>query len=217
MYNPPTLLGLPLELRMEIYTYLLTFQEPAKPSSPDSGSRTPERRPAPLHPQILRVCAQTYAEAHALLYRLNTFQAHPSLLASFPRLRAWHDPVAAAAMVPLIRRFRVRVRLDIDAPFTREEATRAFSGMELVEIEVWQAVYRGAGREVLSRFEDVRGVRTAKVTGSLSGFEEYAGWLEQEMMKGTGEDKGERYHGVDEHAHVATALDVVSWGIDQEV
>lgn len=130
-----------------------------------------------------------------MLYRLNRFLSHPSLLASFPRLRQDYSPVASSSMASLIRRHKLRVRLDAGPGFTREDATKAFSGQDDVEIEVWQAAYRGAGRELLELFEDIRGVRNARVTGSISGFEKYAKWLESRMMAPIGEVLEQKYEG----------------------
>ncbi|KAI0123018.1 hypothetical protein BJ170DRAFT_122428 [Xylariales sp. AK1849] len=187
-HQTPTFLTLPLELRLEIYTQLLRLPSrgAAKPGF-HSGHPTPGTGTSTIHPQILSACRQTHVEALPLLYRLNTYTAHPSLLASFPRLRPWYAPVSSASMASLIRRFRLRVRLDADPAFTAAAAQAAFSGMEEVEIEVWQAAYRGAGREVLGLFEGVRGVKRARVTGSTGGFGEYAAWLEGVMMTPEGE------------------------------
>lgn len=84
--------------------------------------------------------------------------------------------------------------MDAGPGFTREEAKKAFSGLDDVDIEVWQASYRGAGRDVLELFEDVRGVKRARVSGSTSGFEEYAQWLGESMMAPVG-TIGQKYEG----------------------
>ncbi|KAM0813638.1 hypothetical protein AB5N19_13636 [Seiridium cardinale] len=185
----PTFLTLPVELRWEIYTYLLRLLDPINVSG-HSHPTDPK-----VYPHIISACRQTYFEAHPMLYRLNIFMAHQSLLTSFPRLRQNYSPVSSSEMASIIRRFKLRVRLDAAPGFTREEATQAFSGLEQVEIEVWQAEYRCAGREVLELFEDIRGVRKAKVSGSTSGFECYAKWLQSGMMKAAGTALGQKYEG----------------------
>lgn len=184
--SKPTFLTLPIELRLEIYTYLLRLLDPTNVPG-HSHPTNPQ-----IHPQILSACRQTLSEAHSMLYRLNVFLAHPSLLTSFPRLRQHHSPITSASVISLIKRFKLRVRLDAGPGFEREDAKKAFSGLDDVEIEVWQASYRGAGREVLELFEDVRGVKRARVSGSTSGFEEYADWLGQSMMAPMG-TAGQKY------------------------
>ncbi|KAH8663981.1 hypothetical protein BX600DRAFT_436556 [Xylariales sp. PMI_506] len=174
--NPkPTFLTLPVELRLEIYDLLLTVQ------APDLSCISP------VHPQILSVCHQTHEEALPFLYRGNMFYAHPSLLTSFPRLRPWYSPVVTNSVLPLIRRFHIRLRLDTDPTFTKETVTKAFSGVEELEVEVWQAMYQGATRDVLTLFEGIRGVKRAVVSGSVAYFGAYPKWLERNMMMPLGE------------------------------
>ncbi|KAI0012728.1 hypothetical protein F4779DRAFT_530438 [Xylariaceae sp. FL0662B] len=182
-----TLLTLPLELRLEILSYLLVLPPPATP-----GTSTPPARPH-LHPAILRANRQLHAEAIPLLYRHNTFQAHTTLLTAFPRLRsssswAWEwPPVRAARVSSLITRVHVRVRLDAAPGYDRGAAARGLSGKDEVVLEAWQAVWRGAGPDVLRLFDAVRGVRSARVVGSVGGFEDYARWLQRAMMAAVGE------------------------------
>lgn len=181
---------LPLEMRWEIYTYLLQLVDPI--NFPDGHGHPSNPK---IYPQILSTCRQVHDEAHAMLYRLNVFTAHPSLLTSFPRLReGYGSPVSSPKMAALVRRARVRVRLDVKPRFTAAAAAEAFSGMDFVAVDVWQADYRGCGREVLELFEGVRGCRRAVVSGSTSGFSCYARWLEESMMKPLGAP-GEKYDG----------------------
>ena len=81
----------------------------------------------------------------------------------------------------------MRLRLDAEPQFARDAVTAQFSGKQELVIEAWQTEWRGAGPEALRLFEDVRGVRVARVVGSTSGFEDYARWLERAMMAGVGE------------------------------
>jgi len=76
------------------------------------------------------------------------------------------------------------VRLDTDPRFTASEVSAAFSGAESLEVEVWQAEYGSVDLRVLKLFEGVRGVRRARVCGSVGG--KYARWLEDVMMREVG-------------------------------
>lgn len=96
--NPPTFLTLPVELRLEIYTYLLVLPPPppretlqatyrcSYSASPSGSSITATNSKPTLHPQILRVNTQTYYEALPVLYGQNTFSAHPVRLTAQPTL-----------------------------------------------------------------------------------------------------------------------------------
>ncbi|KAI1180787.1 hypothetical protein F4777DRAFT_527014 [Nemania sp. FL0916] len=189
---PPSLLSLPVEIRLEIYAHLLTA-----PSGFPPPSSAPYFYPLtdlnPLYPCILRTCRQVYAECAPILYRSNTFLAHTSLLTVFPSFfsaaspRKKYAPVRSAALAGLVTRYRVRVRLDAAPQYARHEVTAQFSGKAEVVLEAWQAEWRGAGPDALRLFEGVRDVRFARVTGSTSGFAAYARWLERAMMAAGGE------------------------------
>ncbi|KAK7966639.1 uncharacterized protein PG986_000916 [Apiospora aurea] len=200
--NSPTLMGLPVELRLEIYSYLLTVPEEddhrspsdaSSASSSSSSSRPPMKRstsssssccstpkPVELYPQILRACHQTYDEAVEMLYASNKFAAHSSMLTTFPRLHKGSAPVAAAHLSQLIRRFTLRLRLD---------ATALLSGLDELDVDGWQAQYLGADIGALRMLEGVRGVKRARVWAG--GYEAYAHWLQNQMMKGIGEPMDE--------------------------
>ncbi|KAK8855622.1 hypothetical protein PGQ11_011534 [Apiospora arundinis] len=215
--NSPTLMGLPVELRLEIYSYLLTIPEEddhrksttTTPSSSGTstptgtGSRPPMKRnpsssstsacstpkPVELYPQILRACHQTYDEAVEILYASNKFAAHSSLLTTFPRLHKGSSPVAAAHLSQLIRRFTLRLRLDVAPTFDADQATALLSGLDELDVDGWQAQYLGADIGALRMLEGVRGVRRARVWAG--GYEAYAHWLQNNMMKGIGEPMDE--------------------------
>ncbi|KAI1754608.1 hypothetical protein F4782DRAFT_38243 [Xylaria castorea] len=209
-HQPPTFLNLPFEIRLEIYAYLLTTPSysprsppPSTPSSSSSPSPAPfflqQNPPYPLfHPHILRTCRQLHAEGIPVLYGSNTFLAHTSLLTTFPSFFSFfrpgpghssssYAPIRSASLASLVTRYRVRLRLDAEPQFGRDEATAQFSGKTEVVVEAWQAEWRGAGPDALRLFEGVRGVKTARVTGSTGGFEPYAHWLECAMMAGIGD------------------------------
>ncbi|WDK11856.1 hypothetical protein CGRA01v4_03135 [Colletotrichum graminicola] len=169
-------LDLPLEIRLDIYTHLLLH--------PPIDKLNKARPVIRLHPAILAASRQTQAEGTAILYSKNIFLAHTTLLASFPRLRPWYPPIRERSVLQHIRRFHIRVRLDCDPAFDASAAAAAFSGVEELIIEVWQAVFQGADHATLRVFEGVRGVRDVKVYGSITGFKEYVRWLEGVMRRG---------------------------------
>jgi hypothetical protein len=112
-----------------------------------------------------------------ILYSCNTFLAHPNLLSSLPRLRLHYQSISSPTLISLIQRYHIRVRLDCDPNFSLAKATRAFSGVEELTIEVFQAQFGGSDYKVLTLFEGVRGVKRAKVYGSVTAFPEYVAWL----------------------------------------
>ncbi|KAI6865436.1 hypothetical protein KC338_g5061 [Hortaea werneckii] len=193
------LLSLPPELRNEIWLNLLVYisspsqslsaiehQKPLSPSS--SGSGQPH-----IYANILRTCKQAYMEATPILYGENTFNAHPSLLATLPSLllstlpvRLVRPPVTHPRVARLIRKFSLHVRLDTDPRFSSAQAEESFNGVEELEIEVFQAMYGSCDFSVLGLFEGVRGVGKAAVRGSV-GDGRYAGWLARSMMCPPGE------------------------------
>ena len=182
MSNPQAspLLALPTELRLQIYRHVLVLP---------AYKRTHTRRhTGEVHAALLGTCHQIHREALPILYGENTFLAHQSLLADFPSLRDWHPPVRTARLLPHIRRWHVRVRLDCDAPYDAAAVARAFSGADELTVEVRQAVFRGVGRAVLRLFEGVRGVKAARVVGSTTGFEAYGLWLERAMCSPRGSE-----------------------------
>ncbi|KAI1462263.1 hypothetical protein F4805DRAFT_127148 [Annulohypoxylon moriforme] len=183
----PSLLTLPLELRLIILSHLLILPPSAPPPSQNAFPHNPQPPfLSLLHPSILRVCTQLHHEALPLLYQHNTYLAHNTLLLSLPRLRRAYDPVLSARLAGMITRVHVCVRLDAEPGYDRDTATRQLSGKEEVVLEAWQAMWRGSGPDVLRLFEGVRGVRRARVEGSIGGFEDYARWLEKTMTREVG-------------------------------
>ena len=76
----------------------------------------------------------------------------------------------------------------------------AFSSAEELVIHPYRSIFIGGiGVDMLRRFESVRGVRRARILGSMPGFEGYAQWLEGIMMKplGTETENGSYEKGVD--------------------
>jgi len=161
-------LHLPGEIRNHIYHLVLIH-----PSCP------PRRSTHNLVPNLLSTCRQITQEATPILYSLNTFTAHPSLLTSMPYLHSPTRPLYTPGLHTRIRRWRIQIRLDCDARFTEEDVTKAFTGCEELEIEAKEAMFRGAGNAVLMLFAGVRAVKSARVIGSVD--REFAEWLEESM------------------------------------
>lgn len=164
--------------------YAAAASAATKPTSP---APTTVVFPAPHATAILRTSRQIHDEATPVLYTSHIFLTPPSsLLTHFPRLSAFHAPIQHAEHSPtlrrLITRYRIQLRLDVDPKFTRDDATRHFSGVDELEVDVRQASWRGVGPDHLRLFEGVRGVKkSARVVGSTGGFEGYARWLEGSM------------------------------------
>lgn len=178
------LLQLPLELRHQIYGYLLHLDNQRTACLP-----FPKTRPAAhatVHPHILLANRQINREATPLLYADNVFLAHPSLLTSFPRLRPWLPPLRESAVLPRLKRFQLTIRLDCDLPFDADAATAAFTGLEELTVHVVQWSFMGCADDNLRVLEKVRGVRRVVIFGSTTGFEAYIAWLREAMMSDVG-------------------------------
>jgi hypothetical protein len=164
-----TFLDLPGEIRNQIYRQLLIVPPLSVPRLLGDP---------PIYPQVLSVCRQVYEEARQILYSCNTFLAHPNLLTGLPRLRLYYDTISSATLISLIQRYHIRIRLDCDPNFSLSKATDAFTGVEELTIEVFQAQFGSSDYKVLRLFEGVRGVKRARVYGSVTAFPEYVAWLE---------------------------------------
>lgn len=82
----------------------------------------------------------------------------------------------------MIRRYYIHVRLDCDPNFSAKKAQEAFTGVDELTLDVFQAQFGSSDYKVLKLFEGIRDVRKARVYGSITGFPEYADWLEGAMM-----------------------------------
>jgi hypothetical protein len=185
---------LPAELRNQIYEELLCPNAPSTKDLVHRGSHKPKTRfqglaqhdyhmpkPPALYPDILLTCRKAHEEAADMLYTTHIFHAHPSLLSSLPHLISSAKPVLYPAMIAKIKRWQLTLRLDTDPRFSAEQATAAFSGAEYLEIRVWQSMFDGADCSVLKLFLGVRGVKVAKVAGSVeTGL---ARWLEARLVR----------------------------------
>jgi hypothetical protein len=190
------LLALPAELRSEILILVLVRVQQT-PIIPLAGHLMPSTALAPQAPRfcanILRTCHQLRSEGEPILYGMNCFAAHDSLLADHPRFllqtqphRITLPPVTSPRVIKLIKRFYIHVRLDTDARFTAAQVRESFSGVEELQIEVFQSMYDSCDYGTLMLFEGVRGVGKARVYGSV-GNGQYARYLEDVMMRAEGE------------------------------
>ncbi|KAI9667379.1 MAG: hypothetical protein M1821_000194 [Bathelium mastoideum] len=184
--HPFPLLDLPLEIRLLIYHHALTHASiphlrllSTRAHCSDYVLPSP-----PLVPALLATCRAVAAEATPVLYGANVFAAHPQLLTALPYLVRSSQPIRDAGVAARIRRWWLHVRLDTDAPWDSGKVEDAFSGVEELQLEVFQAQFGSCGYEVLRRFVGVRGVRRAKVFGSVE--EGFARWLEGVMMSESG-------------------------------
>ncbi|CAK1361695.1 hypothetical protein CB0940_02962 [Cercospora beticola] len=205
------LLSLPSELRNAIYELLLIHDI----RYPLHQRRRPHDR---FCANILRTCKQVHAEAAPILYGENTFLAHANLLTTLPAFLLFKlpnnkttlPPVLYPSVTKLIKRFFFHVRLDIDSRYTKEQATECFTGLEYLEIEVFQPSYGTCDFTVLKLLEGVRGVGKAVVGGSV-GDGNYARWLEVSMMSELGKELDEyteEYVGGDKVSAVALYWDL---------
>ena len=114
------------------------------------------------------------------MYGKNIFQAHPQYLKSLVFAIDSTQQITASPCKALIRRWHVRVRLDCDPFFTPEYAKECFDGTEVLEVEVFRSSWGIGGYNSLEGFYGVRGVKKARVYGSIgNGF---AKWLERSLM-----------------------------------
>ncbi|KAH7394797.1 hypothetical protein BKA66DRAFT_410201 [Pyrenochaeta sp. MPI-SDFR-AT-0127] len=165
--------SLPPELRSRIYVELLcpkalSFADLARCST--SSIARDQQRPrmrSPLYPALLSTCRKIHDEAIDFLYELHIFHAHPSLLTAFPHYRAPAKDIIYPDGLSRIKRWQITIRLDIDPRFDLNQCTSAFSGAEYLEIYAWQAASNYAAEAVLRLFEGIRGVRVARVRGSV--------------------------------------------------
>jgi hypothetical protein len=200
---------LPAELRNEVYKELLCpdalcpreLAQQSKDLQVRGFNQTATN--VSLYPAILSTCRKVAEEAEGLLYETNVFHAHPSLLTAMPHLTSAAKSVLYPSVTSQIRRWQISLRLDTDPRFTAQQATKAFTGAEYLEIRVWQAQFEACDYSVLKLFTGVRGVKVARVGGSVD--EELAHWLEGLMMQpetelgnmcdcGAGEDEMFRGH-----------------------
>jgi hypothetical protein len=86
----------------------------------------------------------------------------------------------------MIRRYYICVRLDCDPNFSAKKAQDAFTGVEELTLDVFQAQFGSSENQVLTLFEGIRDVKRARIFGSIAGFRDYVCWLERAMMTPVG-------------------------------
>ena len=78
------------------------------------------------------------------------------------------------------------MRLDCDPYFTPEYVKECFDGSEVLEVEVFRSSWGIGGYDALEGLYGVRGVKKARVYGSVgNGF---AKWLEKSLMSQQGDE-----------------------------
>lgn len=172
---PFLFLALPAELRNVIFRLLLTHTTPIIAHA-CYRLKPPRQVSLGLNPSICLVSHAIHAEANSILYSENIFQAHPTFLATWPFAMDPDRPVVSGQCTSRIRRWHVRVRLDVDPYYKATDVVQTFTGMDDVEIEVFRASWGIGTYEALEGFTRVRGVKKARVYGSLG--KRYARWLE---------------------------------------
>lgn len=188
------LLQLPAEIRNHIYQYLLVqcLESSPLPAHLFPGAPESARRRTRFCANILLTCRRINAEGTPILYGENVFLAHPSLLTALPSFLLLKDPnrvklppVLCPRVSKFIRRYFIHVRLDIDQRFGRQQVEESFTGVDELEIEVFQAMYGSCDFSNIQLFEGVRGVAKASVNGSV-GDGRYAHWLAETMQQPRG-------------------------------
>ena len=96
-----------------------------------------------------------------------------------------HRPVLQGCIAH-IRRFHIRVRLDSDPFYSPQKVQEAFTNADELEVEVFRASFQAGSYRALDGYADVRGVRKARVHGSVESG--YARWLERRMTSKEGEN-----------------------------
>ncbi|MCJ1401028.1 hypothetical protein MMC11_004240 [Xylographa trunciseda] len=178
--TPFPFLLLPGELRNAIYALVLT---PSAPSGSSCNRRLHHHPNQHLTPSVLRVCRLLHSESAPYLYA-HCFRAHSSLLTSFPHFADPARPLTSRFYISLIRKWRISVRLDTDPNWSRRQVTDAFSGVEELRVDVWEASFGTAGVRVLEGFWGVRGVGRARVDGCVE--RGMGRWLERLMESDLG-------------------------------
>ncbi|KAK4695800.1 hypothetical protein P7C71_g2008, partial [Lecanoromycetidae sp. Uapishka_2] len=179
-------LDLPGEIRNQILRLLLTHTTRIITRSA-SQLAPPKPTPLGLSPGVLLASWRTYYEGLSILYGENTFQAHPSYLTSI--VFAMEPTLTVAPHhVSMVRRFHIRVRLDCDTYYDSEKVKEVFTGADELEVELFRASWGMGGYDSLDGFVGIRGVRRARVHGSVGP--KFARWLEDCMESKEGAEAG---------------------------
>ena len=180
---PILFLDLPSEIRNFIFRLLLTHSTPIVAHG-SHDLKPPKPVSLGLSPSICLVSRTLHAESISILYGENTFQAHPTFLTNAAFAIDPERPVVSCRCVSQIRRWHIRARLDCDSFYEPELVAQMFTGANELEIEVFRASWGVGSYDVLLSFAKVRGVKRAKVHGSVGN--DFARWLESAIMSRTG-------------------------------
>jgi hypothetical protein len=188
----PTLLGLPLEIRFEIYDYLLVLSP-----LPNFADHSYLSRPA-VHTAILETCRPTNYEATPILYRDNTFRLErvsakcPDTNGSGVRisLRTHMKAVPFDVVHKYgIRNFLLQWSLNTHPfcmeqyQFSKECVRKALSGARSVTLNILVAGVLDAGcTSALEALEGVRDVEHVDIRGAAEEIKEYTDGLRTLMM-----------------------------------
>ncbi len=176
-------LSLPGEIRNVILRLLLTHKTPILIYR-FSALKPPIPVTLKLQPNVLQACRLIYSEGWTILYGENVFQAHHMLLRGAV-FAVDPDQLISLKCTEMVRRFHIRVRADIDAFYLPSQVEAAFNGTEILEVEVFRSSFEAGGHGALYCFAGVRGVKKAKVHGSVD--DNFARWLETCMMSSRGQ------------------------------
>lgn len=200
---PFCFLELPGEIRNQILRLLLTHNTPIITRFANQLA-PPEPTNLRLCPHILLSSRRIYHDGLSILYGENTFQAHPSYLTSMLFAMDPFRPVTASVCVEMIRRFHIRVRLDCDPYYKAEAVKKAFSGADSLEVEIFRSSWGMGGYDAFEGYMGVRGVRKARVHGSVGV--EFAEWLEGVMQAPQGSEIVDCEH----YAHIGRVVEITS-------
>ena len=192
-------LDLPLEIRREVYSYLLVIPDYSK----FVGHSISGRRLS-AGTGILATCRQINAEAEPVLYGSNLFLADQRRLTKLARLRAWSRPFSLPDKLALIRRWWLSVPHEMnervpphlylsvkqcDWWYGPEDARAAFTGVEELVLELlYYGPYYPPRLDSLRRFERVRGVKVVRIVNCPEELEGYCGWLKRAMTSPVGSE-----------------------------
>lgn len=180
------LLDLPVEVRLEIYSYLLITSDYHRLQPIMGGPRLSMGTP------LLRTCKQIHAEAAPVLYGCNLLIADIRRLTKQARLRFRSRPFSEPQMLAMVRRWWLTVRLDVEEQeYGPEDASAAFAKADELVLEL-MTTWSGDGapwrRAALRPFEAVRGVKSVRIVACPDELEAYVDWLKQSMTSPQGSE-----------------------------
>lgn len=187
--TPPTpfrFLDLPGEIRNIIYRHVLTYKKSS------ASYYAPDRPRLPytldLGPNILLACKRTFEEGSSILYGENFFHVHPSFLTKSIMPAMTRTEIDHPHIISKVRRFHTEVCLNSGPYHSPRQLKEAFSGMDDLEIHVFQTIDGEFGTWLLEAYTEIRRVRRARVYGYID--KELARRLERCMQSDEGVEHG---------------------------